>query len=66
MAFEIAIARGRSEARHHIGGPVWNGGLRSSMPTPSWWNDWTGDIQDTEQASAYSRGGRKSTLRKGR
>ena len=49
MAFEVAIAGGRSEARHHIGGQRWPGGLRSSIPTPSWWNDWTGDIQETKQ-----------------
>ena len=33
-AFEIVIAVGRSEARRHIGGPLWMGGLRSSIQPP--------------------------------
>ncbi len=66
MAFEIVITGDRSEARRHIGGPLCHGGLRVSIPTPSWWNDRMDGILDMEQASAYSGGSRKSTLRNGR
>jgi hypothetical protein len=34
MAFEIVVTGDRSEARRYIGGPVWIGGLRSSIPPP--------------------------------
>lgn len=55
MPVEIVVTGDRSEARHHFGGPLWNGGLGSSMVTPSWWQNCAGDMWDTEQISAYSR-----------
>src|SRR5215471_16886841 len=34
MAFQIVVTADRFEAHRHIGGPPWNGGVRSSIATP--------------------------------